>query len=168
MLVLACAWSLTRGGQTDYTVSPPPTHPRMCRHYRGRGAFESMGAGIDMAPGDIAFKSNFATLNPETGIVEKRRADRDFEHLGPPLCAALDGECSWCGKQRCKDRGVPPFTAHHPHPHISGSLPFMPCWPQAALLPATCGQRAACSSTLLHARRHTVTLNPATPSRSTL
>lgn len=26
------------------------------------------------------------------GIVEKRRADRQFEHLGPTLCDALDGE----------------------------------------------------------------------------
>jgi 2,3-bisphosphoglycerate-independent phosphoglycerate mutase len=25
-------------------------------YYRGRGAFESMGAGLAMAPGDIAFK----------------------------------------------------------------------------------------------------------------
>lgn len=50
-----------------------------------------MGAGLHMEPGDIAFKSNFATLNPATGIVEKRRADRHFEALGPPLCAALDG-----------------------------------------------------------------------------
>lgn len=61
------------------------------KHYRGRGAFESMGAGIPMSPGDIAFKSNFATYNPETGIVEHRRADRHFEHLGPTLCDALDG-----------------------------------------------------------------------------
>jgi 2,3-bisphosphoglycerate-independent phosphoglycerate mutase len=50
-----------------------------------------MGAGLAMEPGDIAFKSNFACLNPETGIVERRRADRNFEHLGPQLCAALDG-----------------------------------------------------------------------------
>jgi hypothetical protein len=26
-----------------------------------------MGAGLAMAPGDIAFKSNFATLNTQTG-----------------------------------------------------------------------------------------------------
>ena len=50
-----------------------------------------MGAGIAMAPGDIAFKSNFATLEPATGIVLRRRADRRFEELGPQLCAALDG-----------------------------------------------------------------------------
>ena len=50
-----------------------------------------MGAGIAMAPGDIAFKSNFATLDPATGVVLRRRADRRFEALGPQLCAALDG-----------------------------------------------------------------------------
>lgn len=50
---------------------PPCVH---YSHYRGRGAFESMGAGIAMAPGDIAFKCNYATLNKKTGLVEKRRA----------------------------------------------------------------------------------------------
>lgn len=60
-------------------------------HYQGRGAFESMGAGIEMIPGDIAFKSNFAILDESTGIVTHRRADRDFEGPGPILCAALNG-----------------------------------------------------------------------------
>ncbi|KAG4937577.1 hypothetical protein JHK85_052496 [Glycine max] len=60
-------------------------------YYRGRGAFESMGAGLAMSPGDIAFKSNFATLDEKTGIVTSRRADRHFEEEGPLLCAALDG-----------------------------------------------------------------------------
>ncbi|XP_039142346.1 probable 2,3-bisphosphoglycerate-independent phosphoglycerate mutase [Dioscorea cayenensis subsp. rotundata] len=60
-------------------------------YYRGRGAFESMGAGLAMAPGDIAFKSNFATLDESSGIVTSRRADRHFEEEGPILCAALDG-----------------------------------------------------------------------------
>ena len=60
-------------------------------HYRGRGAFESIGAGLSMQPGDIAFKSNFATMDRVTGIVTSRRADRNFEGMGPELCAALDG-----------------------------------------------------------------------------
>ncbi|KAI3520940.1 hypothetical protein L1887_10395 [Cichorium endivia] len=59
-------------------------------YYRGRGAFESMGAGLAMSPGDIAFKSNFATLDEKTGVVTSRRADRHFEEEGPILCAALD------------------------------------------------------------------------------
>ncbi|KAI8884206.1 archaeal type cofactor-independent phosphoglycerate mutase [Backusella circina FSU 941] len=61
------------------------------KFYRGRGAFESMGAGLDMVPGDIAFKSNFAYIDKESGIVISRRADRHFEGLGPTLCDALDG-----------------------------------------------------------------------------
>jgi 2,3-diphosphopglycerate-independent phosphoglycerate mutase len=43
-----------------------------------------------MKPGDIAFKSNFATLDPKTNIVTSRRADRNFEELGPPLCSYLN------------------------------------------------------------------------------
>ncbi|KAK6928013.1 Metalloenzyme [Dillenia turbinata] len=60
-------------------------------YYRGRGAFESMGAGLAMSPGDIAFKSNFATWDEKTGVVTSRRADRHFEEEGPVLCEALDG-----------------------------------------------------------------------------
>ena len=39
----------------------------------------------------VRFKSNFATLDTETGIVVSRRADRRFEALGPVLCDHLDG-----------------------------------------------------------------------------
>ena len=59
--------------------------------YRGRGAFESMGAGLNMSPGDIAFKCNFANLDTTTNIVVSRRVDRNFETEGPTLCSALDG-----------------------------------------------------------------------------
>ena len=44
-----------------------------------------------MQPGDIAFKSNFATIDDATRIVLRRRADRRFEDVGPELCAALNG-----------------------------------------------------------------------------
>ncbi|EPB88271.1 hypothetical protein HMPREF1544_04979 [Mucor circinelloides 1006PhL] len=60
------------------------------KYYEGRGAFESMGAGLDMIPSDIAFKSNFAYLDKESGIVVKRKADRHFEGIGPILCKAID------------------------------------------------------------------------------
>jgi 2,3-bisphosphoglycerate-independent phosphoglycerate mutase len=59
--------------------------------YDGRGSFESMGAGLDMNVGDIAFKSNFAYMNLETGIVERRRVDRTFADWGVPLCDSLNG-----------------------------------------------------------------------------
>ena len=47
--------------------------------------------GLEMAPGDIAFKSNFATLDATSRTVLRRRADRRFEDVGPTLCAALNG-----------------------------------------------------------------------------
>jgi len=69
--------------------------------YRGRGAFESMGSGLDMSVGDVAFKSNFATIIPHAdtsgnttqslGVVSKRRCDRAFHSWGVPLCDFLDG-----------------------------------------------------------------------------
>lgn len=79
--------------------------------YRGRGAFEAMGAGIDMRPGDVAFKANFGLLAPRPGpprptagaggrsesadapVVLRRRADRDFafDGAGQSLCDHLDG-----------------------------------------------------------------------------
>lgn len=70
------------------------------RHYRGRGSFESLGSGLEMNLGDIAFKCNFATLDQDTGIVISRRADRNFEHIGPTLCSYLN------------DTKIPSFPDH--------------------------------------------------------
>ncbi|OHT06751.1 Metalloenzyme superfamily protein [Tritrichomonas foetus] len=59
------------------------------KYYNGRGAFEALGGGMPMIPGDIAFKSNFSTIYGD--IVKYRRCDRHFEVEGPKLCHDLDG-----------------------------------------------------------------------------
>lgn len=83
--------------------------------YRGRGAFESLGAGMHMDVGDVAFKCNFATVDDGTGVVVRRRCDRRFEEEGPVLCQAIDGtvidgvpgaipvrvSCSYATEHRC-------------------------------------------------------------------
>lgn len=43
--------------------------------YTGRGPFEAAGVGLDVMPGDIAFRCNFSTCNEE-GIITDRRAGR--------------------------------------------------------------------------------------------
>ena len=59
------------------------------QYYNGRGAFEALGGGMPMEPGDIAFKSNFSTMYGD--VVRYRRCDRHFEVEGPILCEYLDG-----------------------------------------------------------------------------
>uniref|UniRef100_A0A7S3GE96 Metalloenzyme domain-containing protein n=1 Tax=Palpitomonas bilix TaxID=652834 RepID=A0A7S3GE96_9EUKA len=96
--------ALARGGETGmidpvepgYACGSDTAHLSLFgyppkEYYRGRGSFESMGAGMEMEEGDVAFKSNFAYIDTRTRVVEKRRADRNFEVEGPILCSALDG-----------------------------------------------------------------------------
>lgn len=53
-----------------------PSRPPLARSCRAHNPSSHHCTGLDMAPGDIAFKSNFATLDPASGIVLRRRADR--------------------------------------------------------------------------------------------
>lgn len=60
--------------------------PEKC--YSGRGAFEALGVGIDLKPGDVAFRCNLATVSDD-GVIIDRRAGRidnvDAERLSESL-----------------------------------------------------------------------------------
>lgn len=57
--------------------------------FRGRGTFETIGAGIDILPGELGFKCNFGYMQER--VVKKRRVDREFDLWGLELVEALDG-----------------------------------------------------------------------------
>ena len=61
-------------------------------YYTGRGPFEAMGVGMDVRPGDVAFRCNFATVEERGGelMVVDRRAGRITEGTAE-LVAPLDG-----------------------------------------------------------------------------
>ncbi|WP_071460586.1 2,3-bisphosphoglycerate-independent phosphoglycerate mutase [Bacillus massilinigeriensis] len=58
-------------------------------HYPGRGPIEALGIGMNVKPGDIIFRCNFATVN-ENGIVVDRRAGRIREKTDE-LAQAISG-----------------------------------------------------------------------------
>ena len=68
-----------------------------------------------MVEGDIAFKCNFATYDTATGVVVKRRADRQFEQEGPILCAHLDSKPSIVCLSSAQMLSLMPASDTHVH-----------------------------------------------------
>lgn len=56
--------------------------------YAGRGVIESIGVGLDFQDGDLALRGNFATLD-EDGVITDRRAGR---HIDPRDAAEISAE----------------------------------------------------------------------------
>lgn len=56
--------------------------------YPGRGAFEALGVGVELQPGDVAFRCNFGTVN-EDGVIIDRRAGRISSEEARQLAEAL-------------------------------------------------------------------------------
>ncbi|MGZ7187420.1 MAG: 2,3-bisphosphoglycerate-independent phosphoglycerate mutase [Halobacteriota archaeon] len=74
--------------------------------YTGRGPFEAAGVGINVRPGDIAFRGNFATI--KDGVVVDRRAGRidDTKSLSDAIREQLDLDCEFVFKESAGHRAV--------------------------------------------------------------
>ena len=72
------------------------------RYYTGRGAFEALGAGIDPKPGDVAFRTNLATVD-DSGVVLDRRAGR---YIAPEEVKAVEEAMRAIGEEVGRKYGV--------------------------------------------------------------
>ena len=67
------------------------------RYYTGRGPLESYGAGLEVRPGDIAWRANFGTVDDSWKIIDRRvgrnLGDQEARVLGEAVQAevSLDG-----------------------------------------------------------------------------
>ncbi|MFP3317753.1 MAG: 2,3-bisphosphoglycerate-independent phosphoglycerate mutase [Thermoplasmata archaeon] len=61
--------------------------------YTGRGPFEALGLGMDLRPGDIAFRGNFATVDSNMVVLDRRagRIDKGTDELAKALNIVIDG-----------------------------------------------------------------------------
>ena len=59
------------------------------KHQIGRGALEALGIEVELAPGDVAARGNFCTVDGD-GLLTDRRAGRIPTDLSAPICDRLD------------------------------------------------------------------------------
>ena len=62
----------------------------------GRGVIEALGLGVELKPGDVCARANFATLDAK-GIVADRRAGRIATEICEKLCAKLSAKIKKIG-----------------------------------------------------------------------
>jgi 2,3-bisphosphoglycerate-independent phosphoglycerate mutase len=62
----------------------------------GRGVIEALGLGVELKPGDVCARANFATIDSK-GIVTDRRAGRIPTETCEKLCAMLSAKVSRIG-----------------------------------------------------------------------
>lgn len=62
------------------------------RYYTGRGPLESLAAGLEVRPGDLAMRANFATKGPGREIIDRRVGRSLSDSEAERLCEELNSQ----------------------------------------------------------------------------
>jgi 2,3-bisphosphoglycerate-independent phosphoglycerate mutase len=94
--------------------------------YTGRGPFEAAGVGIEVRPGDIAFRGNFATV--KNGTVVDRRAGRisDTRELAEAIKEQVHLDCEFFFKASAGHRAALVLRGEGLSPNITSTDPRRP------------------------------------------
>jgi len=93
--------------------------------YTGRGPFEAAGVGIDVRPGDVAFRCNFATVDVGLRVVDRRagRIREGTDRLAASLDALTIGDTQVYFRAGTEHRAVLVFRGTGLSPHVSDTDP---------------------------------------------
>ncbi|MEM3072622.1 MAG: 2,3-bisphosphoglycerate-independent phosphoglycerate mutase [Candidatus Bathyarchaeia archaeon] len=96
-------------------------------YYTGRGGFEAVGAGLSLSPGDVAFRCNFATVDDDLTVMDRRagRIKEDADKLMPAIRGfRLDVEgLTYEFHHTVEHRGVLVFRGKNLSRHVSDTDP---------------------------------------------
>lgn len=98
--------------------------------YSGRGPIEAIGAGVSLSPGDIAFRGNFATIDENGILIDKRagRINKKTDQLIADLSKIqLKNGIKFTIKQATEHRFVVVFHGIKNFPTIADAYPGHKC-----------------------------------------
>jgi 2,3-bisphosphoglycerate-independent phosphoglycerate mutase len=124
--------------------------------YDGRGAYEALGAGLDVHPGDVAFRGNLATVDAHLRVRDRRagRIRDDADQLADALNGiALDGfpDVQVSVKHTVEHRCAIVVRAPHLSRRISDTDPHVPDVPVATATPLDDSADAARTAMIVNA-----------------
>jgi 2,3-bisphosphoglycerate-independent phosphoglycerate mutase len=102
------------------------------KYYTGRGPFEALGIGMEVKRGDVCFRVNFATVDNELHITDRRagRITEGTDQLAAALNGLQHGDCTFLFKESVAHRAamiirgddLGPFVTDA-DPHAEGEKP---------------------------------------------
>lgn len=94
-------------------------------YYTGRGPFEALGIGMEVKRGDICFRVNFATVDDQLRVIDRRagRISSGTEQLAAALNGLEHDGCTFVFKQSVAHRAALIIRCPGLGPHVSDADP---------------------------------------------